>query len=451
MASERPRGSDSSVARGGGRAAARGLRIPAPGPVLGSLASAFVAQLALAVTGIVTARSLGPTDRGYLALVILVPAILHGVGTLGLPRAVTYFIASERTNEDAVLRAIRRPVLVQAVLLTAIQVAVLAAVLAEEPRYVRWAGVAVLPLLCVNLADAYGLAILQGQRRYAALNTVRAIGVTMYLIGVLVVVAVGHAELVAFAIGYVAAASLAAGLALGVALADRPRPEMPARTPVTRPELMRFSLRGFLAWLSPIGTFRLDQALIGLVLAPQALGLYVVGLAFTNVPTFIARSIGFIAFPQVAGAGTARSEEKQRFLWFSLALSGCAVVVLELLAGRLVPLFFGEEFAAAVPLTRILLLAAFFDGARHVLMSTSSGTGRPGLGSVAELASWLFFVAAAVALMPRWDETGVAGATAISAAASFVTLVVLVHFAERRFSPATVHGRHDEHGTRALP
>jgi len=415
--------------------------IPAPGAVVGSLAAAAVAQVVLVVTGVVTARSLGPTDRGYLALVILVPAVLHGVGTLGLPRAITYFIASDRRNEPSVLRAITVPVLVQAVSLTALQTAVTFVLLAGEPDRVRWAGVAVLPLLAASMADTYGLAILQGQRRYAALNIVRTVGVSLYLVGVLVVVAVGRADLVGFAVGYVVAAAVAGTLTLVVALTGRTSGAGSGPAEVSRSALMRFSLRGFLAWLSPISTFRLDQALIGVLLAPEALGLYVVGLAFTNVPTFIARSIGFIAFPQVAGATTARSVDERRFLWFSIALSGSAVLALELLAGRLVPLFFGSEFRDAVPLTRILLLAAFFEGTRHVLMNTSSGTGRPGLGSVAELASWGFLIPAVAVLMPKWEETGVAVATAFSAAASFVTLVLLVRFTSRRGTATTAHAR----------
>jgi O-antigen/teichoic acid export membrane protein len=409
------------------RRSRRSLRIPAPRPIIGSLATAAVAQVALVVTGVVTARTLGPADRGYLALVILVPAILHGVGTLGLPRAVTYFVASDRANERPVVQAIRLPVLLQAVSLTALQIVVLWFVLADEPDRVRWAGVAVLPLITATLADQYGLALLQGQRRYAAFNILRTAGVVLYLGEVLVLLAVGRTELVAFALAWVVATALSGALTLTFALSGR-RAARDVRKPaeVSRRALMRFALRGYLAWLSPIGTFRLDQALIGLLLAPEALGLYVVGLAFTNVPTFISRSIGFIAYPQVARATRARADESRRFLWLSIALSGAAVIALELLAGWLVPLFFGSEFDGAVPLTRILLLAAFFEGARHVLTSTSSGSGRPGLASIAELASWLFLVPAVMVLMPLWEETGVAAATAIAAAGSSLTLLILV-------------------------
>jgi O-antigen/teichoic acid export membrane protein len=427
VATQTPAEDDLTVDARRRRLTTRRLPIPARGPLAGSLASAAVGQVALVVTGVVTARTLGPTDRGYLALVILVPAVLHAVGTLGLPRAVTYFIASDRASDASVLQAIRLPLVVQAISLTAVQALVLAVVLAGEPSRVHWAGAAVLPLLGAYLADSYGLAILQGQRRYFAFNVVRTSGMGLYLAGVLLLVAIGRTGLVDFAVAATLSTVLAGALTLATALA-RPTPSKgPARAEVSRRDLLRFSLRGFLAWLSPIATFRLDQLLIGLLLAPEALGLYVVGLAFTNVPTFVARSIGFIAFPQVAWASTARADEMRRFLWLSVALSGAAVLALEVLAGWLVPLFFGAEFEGAVALTRILLLAALFDGARHVLMNTASGSGRPGLGSIAELASWLFLVSAVLVLMPLWDERGVAAATVISAAASFLTLLVLVH------------------------
>lgn len=407
-----------------GRRARRALRVPASRPVLGSLASAAYGQIALVATGVLSARALGPADRGYLALVILIPAVVQGVGSLGLPRSVTYFIASNPAQENAILRAIRTPAFAQAIVLTLLQTGILAVIVAVEPPHVRWAAVVVLPLLAANLTEAYGKAILQGQQRYLAFNVLRNTATTLYLGGLAIVVIAGHAGLIEFAIAYVVANVLAAVLTIVVAHMGRPVQRTPNE--VSQRMLLRFGLRGYLASLSPIAAFRLDQIVVGLLLSPKALGLYVVGLAFTNLPGFIARSIGFIAFPKVAGATDRRSDEMRRFFWFAIALSGMAVLVLELTAGWLVPLFFGSEFEEAINLARILLIGGFFDGARQILTDTSSGSGRPGLGSIAEVTSWVALVASLAVLMPIWGATGVAAATALAAAASFVVLAVLV-------------------------
>ena len=45
---------------------------------------------------------------------------------------------------------------------------------------------------------------------------------------------------------------------------------------------------------------------IGLFLAPAALGLYVVAQAFTNLPRFISESVGAVAYPNIAASADRR-------------------------------------------------------------------------------------------------------------------------------------------------
>jgi O-antigen/teichoic acid export membrane protein len=405
----------------------RSLGISARGAVLGSVASGLVGQAALVVTGIATTRTLGPTDRGYLALIILVPVVLMLVGTLGLPVATTYFIANDRRREGSVRHAIRLPVLGQVVVLTIVQALVLWLLVSGDPQRVHWAAIATLPLLAGALADVYGKAILQGQGRYTAFNILRNGAVAFYLVGVLGLLAVGETGVVEFAIAWVAASVLAGVVTASVAL--RHRPKISAEARVSRSELLRFGLRGYLVSLSPIATFRLDQAVIGLFLAPRALGLYVAALSLTNLPDIIARGIGMIALPQVArGEDASRAQDARRYLVFSVVLTGAVVLALEILAGWLVPFFFGSEFEDAVLITRILLLGTFFWGVRRVLTDITSGSGRPGLGSLAELISWLAIIPALAVLMPLWGVEGVAAAMAIASAASLVALMLLMRF-----------------------
>ena len=406
------------------------MRISARGAVVGSVASGLVGQAALVITGVVTTRTLGATDRGYLALVVLVAVVLQLVGTLGLPVAATYFIASDRRHEAAVLRAIRLPAVLQVGVLSVLQALILWALVSGEPTRVWWAAVATLPLLAGLLADMYGKAILQGQARYTAFNVLRNGSVTLYLIGVIVLLATGMTGLVEFTIAWVAASLLAGALTLVVAL--RHRAPVADDVDVARNDLFRYGLKGYVVSLSPVATFRLDQALIGLFLAPRALGLYVAALSLTNLPDIIARGIGMIALPQVARArGAARALDFRRYVVFTILLTGLAVLALEILAGWLVPVFFGSEFEDAVLVTRILLIGTFFWGVRRVLTDAASGSGRPGLGSIAELASWIAVVPALAVLTPRWGVEGVAAAMTISSAASLVVLLLLVLHANR--------------------
>lgn len=400
------------------------------GALAGSLAASFFSQGALVVTGVLVARTLGPEDRGYLALLFLLPAILQQVGTLGLPLATTYFIASDRSRESAIRRAIKFPAFTQVVILVVLQAGALWFLVGDEPERVRQAAVVSLAILAGSLADIYGKALLQGQGRYAAYNLMWNGIVTFYLAGVVALVVSGHADLVTISIAWVSANILAGALSLAVAVAAQPR-ESQTGSPVSRARMFRFGLRGFMGTVSPVATFRLDQAVIGLFLAPEALGLYVAALAFTNLPVFISRGIATIALPQVARAEQEeRQGEASRFVALSVALTGIVIVVLEIGAGWLVPFFFGADFDQAVLITRILLIGTFFTGARRVLADVTSGRGRPGLGSMAELVSWIVLASAVAVLMPIWGVEGIAAAITISSAASLLALVLLLRHAD---------------------
>jgi O-antigen/teichoic acid export membrane protein len=192
--------------------------------------------------------------------------------------------------------------------------------------------------------------------------------------------------------------------------------------------MLRFGLRGLLGSTSPIETFRLDQAVVGLFLSTASLGLYVAGLAFANLPRFIAQSIGYVAYPRVAGRsdeGEARAELWQ-FFWLAVGICSLLVVGLELAVGRLVPIFFTHKFDGAVALTRILLVSALFLSARRVLTDGASGLGRPGLGTIAEVTSWAFLVPALAIFTPLLGARGVALALAVSSGLSFAVLFWLL-------------------------
>jgi hypothetical protein len=127
----------------------------------GSLLAGGVGQAVLVVSGVLVARALGPEDRGYMALVLLVPSLLALVGSLGLPLASTYFVA--RSPESA--RSIATKLIVPAALQTAIGVLLtlgaLLTVLSDEPARVVSAGLVATALVPALLAQTYGLALLQ--------------------------------------------------------------------------------------------------------------------------------------------------------------------------------------------------------------------------------------------------------------------------------------------------
>jgi O-antigen/teichoic acid export membrane protein len=300
-------------------------------------------------------------------------------------------------------------------------------VLWGDPGSVLLAGAFTLALVPGTLGQQYGLAILQGQRRFQAFNLLRLLPLVLYSSGLIAMFALNRHELPVITLIWVCSWVGVGLTTLSIALRGLPKHE-PEQSPPSRASVIRFGLKGLLGWSSPIETFRLDQAVVGLFLSPAALGLYVVGLAFTNLPRFLAESIGMVAYPHVAAMPDVDSARRAlwRYLGATVALSFMVVAALEGLAGWLVPFFFGNEFADAVPVTRILLIGALFLSARRILTEAARGVALAAEGSIAEAASWLVLLPSLLLLVPPWGIEGVAAAVALSSAFSFAVLVTLV-------------------------
>jgi O-antigen/teichoic acid export membrane protein len=401
---------------------------PARRATFNTLAIGLVAQGIIAISGVLAARILGPEDRGHLALYTLIAVIFVELGGLGLPTAMTYRIAKDPSQARAIVRALAPTIAGQVVLLVVIQTVLMAALFGNNHRHVVVAAAAVtLALVPSTLAQRYGLGILQGQQRFTWFNILRIASPAFYSAGIVALFLAGWHSLLAVTIGLVAGNVLAGTWALTVALRGLPADQSASR-PSVRP-MLRFGVKGMLGASNPVETFNLDQAVVGLALSPAALGLYVVGVAFTNLPGFVAKSIGLVAYPQVASQPTAPDVRRTvwRYFWFNLALGLAVIAPLELLSGWLVPLLFGHQFRGAIPITRILLVSAFFLAGRRVLSDGLRGAGFPGLGSVAEISTWFVLVPLLPLFVTLGGTQGVALALVIASGFALLLLMVLAH------------------------
>ena len=416
------------------------LRSSSGRSVVGSLAASVGLQLLVVVSGVLVARSLGPEDRGYLALLIVVAGVFAIAGTLGLPTATTYYIAQDPSRARRIASSLAWVGVLQVAAVLVLQAAALAALVATDPPRVQMAAAVSLLLPPGMLGLFFGLAILQGQRHFTAFNLLRILPSVLYVAGVVVVYTLGLADLVRFMALWAGVNFIGGFLALFLAVRGLPKDTGKEPTP-SLGQMVRFGLKALLGTLSPVDSVRLDQAVVGLFLTPVALGLYVAAQAFTQLPRVVASSIGMVAYPQVAGEHDRDAARRAMwgFFFVGLALSALVVAVLELMAGELIALFFGEGFTEATTVAQILLIASLFVAARRVLTEGLNGLGYPGYGTIAEVASWIILLPGLAIFLPWLGAEGVALALAISWGASLLLLLVLALLPDR--APAVFQAR----------
>jgi O-antigen/teichoic acid export membrane protein len=421
------------------------LRSKAGRSVLGTLAASGGLQLIVIISGVLVARSLGPEDRGYLALLIVIGTVCAIAGTLGLPAAMTYYIAREPSQARRIASSLAWVGIVQLAAVFVVQAAALAAVFHSDPSRVKLAAAMSLLLPPGILALSFGLAILQGQRHFTAYNVLRIAPSIAYVVGVVVIYVLGHTGLVLFMALWAGVNLLGGIVVLAFAARALPKREEADAAP-SRRHMLWFGLKAFLGSLSPVDVVRLDQALVGLFLTPVALGLYVVAQALANLPRVLATSIGAVAYPHVAAERDRASARRSmwRFFLLALALSALVVGALVLMANEIITLAFGEEFTEATAIAQILLLASLFMAGRRVLTDGINGLGHPGYGTIAEVASWVLLLPGVAVLLPWFGAEGVALALAIAWGGSLLLLLALAVLSDRdldwrRWAAATRH------------
>jgi O-antigen/teichoic acid export membrane protein len=394
-----------------------------------SLGTGFLIQGFLAVSGPFAARVLGVEDRGYLALLIILPSVMWQIGTMGLPFALPFFLAREQGHERSILRRVRGTVIVQTLALVALHAVIVFAIAAGEPEHVLTASAVSLVILPGIMLLQYALAVLQGLRSFLFFNVFRVAPVALYALALIVIFVTGGADLwvvvLTFGVSY-GVATLAAAITVRRELARKQDDAGEAKSDLR--DMMKFGVKSFLGSAPPVESFRIDQMVVGFFLSPAALGLYVVAIAFTNILGFIAKSVGAVAYPALAAERDPVLAKRTmwRYFWLSAGLSLTFAIALSLTADLLVRFFFGSDFVGAVPLVRILLFGTLLASIRRVLADCMKGLGYPGGGSIAEITSLVGLFGALIFFLPMWGVDGVAWSLAVAGALS---LAVIVGFA----------------------
>lgn len=389
---------------------------------VGTVATGVAGQLIIVVSGILVAR-LGPENRGHLALMTLFPLILSLLCGFGAHLAATYHIA-RGSSAAAIVRRQLPWLTAHVAAFTAAHVAVLWLVFADERGGVQAAAIYTLILVPTAVLQMWALAVLQGQQRFAAFNILRLLPFALYSAGVGALFALDAGTLRGVAFAY--SASWIVGSAATAVVAYTGTPRTPGATSPPVGEMRRFGRRGILGWVFPVESFSLDQVFVGLLLSPAALGYYVIAAAFTNLPRFIAQSLGMVAYPHVAAASERARARRGVWVFFAATTAVCLVVVggLEAVIRPLIPFFFGDEFTESVPIARVLLVAALFLALRRVLADAVRGAGHPSLGTVAEVTTWFAAVPALIVGLQH-GALGVAWGMAATYAVSLAVLLVL--------------------------
>ena len=386
-----------------------------------SIGTGLSGQLLLLISGPIIARLLGVEGRGYLAAINVWGLALTAVGTMGIPAACAYYLNQEGRDQAKILGETYRIAFAQIVVI----VPILWAVLAWWPADVQVGAYLSLAFVPVNLLHQYALGVIQGQRRFAALNVTRLLPALIYAAGAVGLFVVGVQRVQYVVSMWVGSFALSAIVSTLIALKGRNIIWLGNWS--VRRELLIFGIRGYIGILAPVDNLRLDQAAATFFLSAGSLGMYAVAGTFSNLPRFIAQSAGLVAYPSIARLKGEASAEKLIW-WYFLCISTInmgVVVILILTMPLLIPWLFGNEFSGAILIAQILLLGSALASSRKILVECLRGNGYPGASTLAELSMYPWLATGALYLMLTNGAIGLAIGVALAYGLSLLVAIAV--------------------------
>lgn len=345
-----------------------------------TLMSRGLAVGGLLVVSVLTARALGPIDRGRYFLVVAYAQLAAQFGSLGLQSSNTYYCAN-RPRRAAEL-------LIQSLLVSTVASAVAAAALAITIGWSRRTGAAdgarVLggaSLISVVMAPMTTSFLLINNMA-VALGRVRLFNLMLIFNALLAAAAAAVAGLLGCGlVGFLAAALVASFLANLCSYHVLAKGWMRPRRLNWR--LLRVSIgygtRSFLSTLSGFGISRAPALALQAAGQMQGVGYLSVAQQIADALSLAASTIGLLVFPRMVRA----ENEMERWKLLRVALPSTLVIMLGVAAGVIIVvgpatrLLFGQAYSASVPLTIYLMPSVIFLALITIISQYLSAGGFP--------------------------------------------------------------------------
>lgn len=411
-----------------------------------TLASRITVQGLTLLFNVLTARLLGPSGKGILALGMLWALVLSSVATAGMEVGLTYFVSKTPASASQYFRiALKHAAWAgSAAGLTFLVAVKLWPALFRASDTARFLTAGMVPIQAATLltiAICVGAGVLPVANRLLIITwTLNALAV-----GSLLVFRMAEPELVLAVV--VATALLQILLTGSVAL----RETNPVSIVSLRP-LLDYSRRAYLGTIAGLLHLSASGIILGMVAGAAAVGVFSVAYAVAAALFLVPVVIGTVLLPKVAGAGIADAQQatlaSMRASLLITFVLGVGAAVSSLAA---IPLVFGEQFRGAVPVIVLLMPAALGFAASKPLTAYFQGQGLPAVGSSAAV------FGLAVVLITGWPLSRTFGAMGAAIAMSLSTLAMaaLQLLLFRKYMPSMIArdifpGARDAHLLRRL-
>lgn len=307
-------------------------------------------------TGIITARMLGPHNRGVFALVYQFAATVVTFAKFGLAQSSIYSLRRERVAPERVAANALFLALVLGLLFAGLALLFRHQLLATMLRGVpQWALLISLPVIPILLFESYFYAIIQALGQFALYNRRMLIGTALLVLGLFLFVVVVRGGLEA-AILVVVCNPVMMDAWLLITVSRMFKLSLRPDIPLLKRQIP-FGLKSHVQVLAQHMHLRADMYLVAYFLNPSEVAFYNLAVRLAEFMLDIPRTVSMVLYPRLASLDDhAMQRLTAQACRRTILLTATGGTLLSLLGPTLIVLWYGQDYApAARPLPFISL------------------------------------------------------------------------------------------------
>jgi O-antigen/teichoic acid export membrane protein len=378
-------------------------------------------------TGIITARLLGPHDRGLFTLLLMLPQTLVTFAKMGVAQANVYYVRRARVPVSTVAsNSVVLCLVVSSVLFVACYFGgewLIGPFVGGAPSSYVWLPLVLIPFL---LIESYFMAILQAVEAFGAYNLQSIYKAVLSFVGIVTAVLVLDGRLWAALMSQVTVLAATNLWLLGQVYQVAPF-GLRWDGAVGRGTLS-FGAKSYVQTLAAHLHYRIDLYLIALLLNPEQVAFYSIAVNMTNPILQIPDAIGTVIFPKLAGSSDESAHERTAVTCrHTLFATLIAAIVYAGIGSQVMVLFYGQRYAPAVPPMFMMLPGIIMISLYQILTRNFTSRNRQQVNIIAAGVALGVNVTANLILIPRFGIVGAAMSTAVSyTLAALILLTVFV-------------------------
>ena len=388
----------------------------------------FLLPLGIA-TSVLIARTVGPTGKGTLDLIIATAALLAMALSISLPQGVTFVIAQGKVAANVIASHLILISLLQAL------VALLVLVLLRFTNYFHlflpnwglWIIGGVVLYVWIDLITKFWAAILTGQQQIAIVNNSEFIGRVTQFVSLFILAATLYFSGKQLSVAFLFLVALAATVLISVLLlASLGFKFQLSRDLSGLKAALAFAVPCYAANLAQFLNYKLDVFVVGFFAGTASVGRYTLAVSLGQLLWLMSNSVASVLLPKVAAStddgGSIRHTARvtRLSLW---ATAGCGLA-LAVLATQAIPLLYGDAFRPSIMALVWLLPGIVVFSVANVLAAYIAGIGKPRLNLIVSGVSLLVTIALDLALIPNLNIVGAAIASTVSYSLSALLLII---------------------------